>query len=192
MDLATIRMPKNRARKAFLEYRAAVKERHTAEDEAIMQGYKALSLGKQVLNLREAIAAGGEDDRHRPRLAVARADVQVVTMHRYQNGNVSFISGNQWTVPTNATTKRIVFDRLFAWFETAWRLEATAQVPLVPAPLRPKGRLSNYHILWEANWQMRPPRDPALLKKLSGGLYAVVALWELSPLERAVLAMRGR
>lgn len=35
---------------------------------------------------------------------------------------------------------------------------------------------------------MIPPGDPALLKHMGGDLYAILAVWDLSPLERAVLA----
>ena len=44
-------------------------------------------------------------------------------------------------------------------------------------------------ILWEAEWET-VPRDPLLLRHLAGGLYAVMASWDLTPLERAVL--KGR
>ena len=71
-----------------------------------------------------------------------------------------------------------------------WALEASAIVPIVPAGLHPGPALSNYHILWDAVWTPEPPRDPLLLKHLAGSLYAIVAHWDLSPLERAVLAGR--
>ena len=63
-------------------------------------------------------------------------------------------------------------------------------VPIVPPQLRPHWGLHNYHILWEADWQKVPPRDPALLERIGGDLYAVLAVWDLTELERAVLAMR--
>jgi hypothetical protein len=37
-----------------------------------------------------------------------------------------------------------------------------------------------------------PPEDPALLKHIGGDLYAVLAVWNLTELERAVLSGRGR
>lgn len=42
MDLQTIEMPRSEARAAFLDYRRAVRERHNAEDEAIMRGLAIL------------------------------------------------------------------------------------------------------------------------------------------------------
>jgi hypothetical protein len=47
-----------------------------------------------------------------------------------------------------------------------------------------------YHVLWDAVWTPEPPIDPLLLKHCGGSLYAIVAAWDLTPLEQAV--MRGR
>ena len=66
---------------------------------------------------------------------------------------------------------------------------ATAIVPSIPPLHRPHDSLENYWLLWEAEWT-RPPVDPALLKHLGLNLYAVLAVWDLTPLEQAVL--RGR
>src|SRR5438046_3023240 len=44
----------------------------------------------------------------------------------------------------------------------------------------------------DVTWQEMPPEDPALLKHIGGDLYAVVAVWNLTELERAVLSGRGR
>lgn len=63
-------------------------------------------------------------------------------------------------------------------------------VPSVPVWLRPEGHLSEYHILWEAEWEVAPPVDPILLKYVSGPMYAVIAQWDLTPVERAVLEGR--
>lgn len=42
----------------------------------------------------------------------------------------------------------------------------------------------------EAQWRPVPPVDPFLLKHLGGTLYVVLAQWDLTPLEQAVLAGR--
>lgn len=65
-----------------------------------------------------------------------------------------------------------------------------ALVPLIPPNLRPARALVRYVILFEAEWEPVPPTDPLLLRHLHGDLYAVLAAWDLTPLERAVLAGR--
>jgi hypothetical protein len=67
-------------------------------------------------------------------------------------------------------------------------------VPIIPAkimnPLR-SHKLENYHILWEVDaWKPIPPRDPMLLKRITPNMFCVLATWNLTELERAVI--RGR
>jgi hypothetical protein len=73
-----------------------------------------------------------------------------------------------------------------------WRYQKHSTLtPIIPPALRPKHNLANYKTLWEVEaWKLEPPRDPMLLKPLGGMLYAVLATWDLTELERAVL--RGR
>lgn len=63
-------------------------------------------------------------------------------------------------------------------------------VPIVPVHLRPKRAVGNYHILWEAEWTKVVPRDPMLLRRITGDLWLVVAAWDLTEVERAALATR--
>jgi len=202
MNLATIEMDRTQAREAFLEYRTAVKERHSDEDEAIMRGYRELARGRQLIRLSDTVLAGGlvertwrpSWDRGRapetvmlPAIAVMRADRPECWVSR---------DGNDRFVFTPDTWYRGRKDRVvIGGFEPhqmfgQWR----AMVPIVPPALRPKAALRNYHILWEANWaQANPPapHDPALLRHIGGDLYAVLAVWDLTEVERAVLGMRA-
>jgi len=47
---------------------------------------------------------------------------------------------------------------------------------------------ADYFVLWEAVWQELPPTDPMLLRHPTGHLYAVLAVWDLTEIERAVMA----
>jgi hypothetical protein len=195
MDLATIEIPKEEAQRAFEQYRAAVKERHSNEDEQIMRGYKALAKGQQIISLRQAMERGGLDHRGLPRLAICRADAEWCWVRMpVGQGAVTFCM-DEWLY--ERATRRYVrlpsgvfpdFEREFNNRQRPTR--ATAMVPTVPPGLRPRGKLTNYHILWEAEWKVSVPRDPALLRRIGGDLYAVLAVWNLTELERAVLAGR--
>jgi hypothetical protein len=71
------------------------------------------------------------------------------------------------------------------------RSDHAAQLPLIPAHLRPQRGLANYHILWEAEWEPLPPRDPYLLRRIGkADLWLVVAHWDLTEVERAALSTR--
>jgi hypothetical protein len=78
------------------------------------------------------------------------------------------------------------------WDRSAW----SALVPIVPPKHRPaRGALENFVVLWEVDdWTWRrvpaPPGDPALLQHVGGDIYAVLATWDLSPLEQLVLSGR--
>jgi hypothetical protein len=79
-----------------------------------------------------------------------------------------------------------------SWTNRRWRGHCI--VPLVPPQHRPRRpKLGRFHVLWEVErWDHTAPRDPALLRHIRGDLWAVVATWDLTELERAVLAQRAR
>lgn len=184
MNIDTLTMPRAEARAAFLEYRAAVQARHSAEDEAIMLGYRALARGQQVIDLHDALRGAGLDEQGRPRLAIVRADAEVCYFERhYMRFCVSL-----WTQSHHRRSYVQLPENLWPRERLTPR-DCRAIVPPVPPRFRPVGALSRYHILWEAEWQ-DVPTDPLLLRHLAGGLYAVLAQWDLTAIERAVL--RGR
>lgn len=209
MNLPTIEVGKDEAEAAFKEYRTAVraqeKERYAearrdyeAIDRAVMRGYREIAKGHSLIKLSEAIRAGGVEERTWtnqwnltqrtgtfPRLAVCRADArQCVCIGVRRDGTVIYHAEDQWTRAKKDTVRlEAVFDEPEAKEMSAHR----AIVPTIPPPFRPQHKLSGYHILWEAEWDLTAPADPALLKHLGGDLYAVLAVWELTELEQAVL-----
>lgn len=70
--------------------------------------------------------------------------------------------------------------------------ELKAPVPIVQPKIlleNVKRGLGGYYILWEVEeWKPVPPRDPILLKKLTANLFGIIATWELTLLERAVIS----
>lgn len=201
MELATITMDKSEARKRFLEYRQSVRERHTIEDEQIMRGYRALARGSQVIDLGSTIRSGGihtiitrNSEVRLPRLAVMRADQQWCAVATSLDGSVTFHPQGYPKSTESRNLVRLPADTLprTSEYSTTTHWQFRAMVPPVPPALRPADKIGNYHILWEAEWQKSPPVDPALLKHIGGDLYAVVAIWDLTELERTVLMGRFR
>lgn len=220
MNLSEISVSREQAETALEEYRESVKnalqvehdellsraERRRVEmetaDKQIMEGYRAIANGRQVISLRASLIAGGEDKEHRPRLAVARADEPRIEMTRWPNGRVRYDpmvrrDRSGWSTegwPASGNTSRR-WDFLGLLPEAALKgprgtavsfQEWQAMAPHIPPHLRPK-TLDRYTLLWEANWEQLAPVDPALLRPIRGDLYVVVATWDLSELERAVL-----
>lgn len=187
MNVQTITMLRQQAQQAFREYREAFRKYGEKRDRALMHGYKALAKGKQVIDLAEVMKAAGIDANRRPLLAVGRADATEIWLRRSSDGSAAFWM-DRW--PTWRATRRCVSlpPGTFTWNHQspASLSEARATVPLIPARYRPANVLSNYHLLWEADWE-DVPRDPMLLRRLDGMLFAVLAVWDLTELERAVL-----
>jgi hypothetical protein len=198
VNIETISMDPKAAALAFKDYRTAVKlatdDRRRREDEQVMRAYKAASKGLQVLDLHEVMKATGLNAQFYPKLAICRAHMERCRVWMGSEGTAIFHdperqahlrSRNRTILPADTFGRWTYSDRPHRWQTTA-----VAMVPTIPPALRPKHALSGYFILWEAVWQPAPPVDPLLLKHLGGALYAVLAAWDLSAIERAVL--RGR
>ncbi len=186
MRTVTLNVPKDLARARYLEYREAARKRNTAEDRALARGYRALAQGKKVIDLVATLQRAGQDDKGRPRLAIVRADAKTVWLQVNMGGTVVFACERLWSA---RRAQRVELAALFPRRERM--VEAMAVAPVVPPRMRPAARMDRYHLLWEPEWQSVPPaKDPLLLRHLHGSLYVVVAAWDTTPLEQAVL--RGR
>lgn len=208
MNLEPIVMDPHAARRAFLQYRDAFRKTWSAQDQEIMRGYRALSQGKQLISLSQAIKAGGQTDVAykswdgtktllcaMPKLACVRAHAKICHARFTRDGAGRF-SETKWPSPKAVHNVRKFHAGTIDVGAHHSQQDAKAIVPLVPPQFRPPHSLENYHILFEAEWQIDqpppPPTDPALLKHIGGDLYAVLAVWDLTEVERHVLALFNR
>lgn len=205
MNTPTITMPKDQAREKLRLYRARIHKRADAEFEQIAKGYEALASGLPLIDMDSAIAAGGFFPTMAPKLAICRADRKVCRFFwRAREQRIDFRGGETSQAMKSPTLNlRANVGRLHEQVHRtpdggSWGRDLTGytMVPMVPADKMPAtGQLSEYFILWEVEaWQERhpnrPPTDPYLLKHIGGSLYAVVAEWDLTELEKSV--MKGR
>lgn len=206
-----VTVPKDEALAKFKEYETAVRQSHSAQDAALRDTYKALSEGHGVINLVAAIRKAGAHERTCfPKLAVMRADKEFVYYKRIMGGASQTGGGIFSHSPTQnierrsklAQGKRLQFVMPAGTFgklgrdypSGVWKVQR-APLPVIPPALRPQDPLSRYCVLWEVaadGWTTveppRPPHDPMLLRPLGpSGLYAVVAHWDLTDVERMVL-----
>jgi hypothetical protein len=216
VNLNAIEMSRPAAIAAFNDYRKAIKGRHFKEDEELLRGYRELAKGRRLISLTEALTAGGtmpvtyansvwrnqrwervEQIAQLPKLAIAESDARQCILDLHSDGSGVFWSdrtfqrrketgnlGAGWVAfPTNI-------------FEARQVPAHRTIVPLVPVHLRPERGLGGYHVLFEVEqWTqaqtVRVGGDPALLKHIGGDLWAVIATWDLSPLEKLILMGRG-
>lgn len=132
--------------------------------------------------------AAGVDREGRPLLAICRAHEERCQLRMFHGGGAVYVGGTTRWVRANSRKQVFVPEGTFPRRDST--LDATALVPLIPPRFRPPSALAGYHLLWEAEWLKAVPVDPMLLKHLGGAIYAVLAQWDLTPLERAVLAGR--
>jgi hypothetical protein len=197
MDLAAIDISPAEAREKLDEYRGMIETERTAEDQAIAAGYRAAARGLPVISLPRTIAAGGFHDNSLPRLAVARADT-AECFARWDGSAIVYADRDDISVNRGALVGKHSVRVPLAGDDLpprntrrTWRA-GSAMVPLIPPHCRPRlRRLRGFHILWEVEeWTWIAPEDPALIRHVRGDLWAVMATWDLTELERLVLSQR--
>lgn len=185
-----------------LEATERVLERRADDPEllALRDAYAAAADGKPLIQLSLAISNAPRDRHGRPQLAIARADRRHVTLQLHNRNGVCEFS----TVSPRST--RRWHSRSSLVVEIPWPTPnryviGHALVPLIPPDVletvTPRD-LRGYHILFEVEaWadeplDAQPDRDPYLLRHVTGDLWAIIAEWDLTDIERAVMAARAR
>jgi hypothetical protein len=195
MNLSTIEVSPEEAEAKLAEYSKVLAGERSVEDEAIAQAYRAAKRGLRIIRLSEVIAAGGFDATGLPRLAIARALWPECHVRWYSLGGVEGLrfGDTSWPDERGALVGRHAVHVAVSEPPSSSRRGGVAPVPLVPPRYRPRRpRLANCHILWEVEgWTPEPAKDPALVRHIRGDLWAVLAVWDLTELERAVLTQRS-
>jgi hypothetical protein len=198
VELAVVDVAPGEALEKLAEYREVPAAERTAEDRALALGYQAVARGHAVISLARTIAAGGFHDNGLPKMAVARADAYDCFAW-WDGHDVIFAARNERSVNRGALvgrhSVRVTPEGGFRPSERRpGRLWGAGHVvvPIIPPRLRPRPHsFPHCHILWEVEeWTLAAPRDPALLRHVRGDLWAVLATWDLTELERLVLSQR--
>jgi hypothetical protein len=151
--------------------------------------------------MRRAIEVGGWFNTGLPRIAVCRADATQCWVSvrgggwGHGSGDSQVVYGaTQFTDNRGALVGKNTVRVMAAGREGRDQWRGSTVVPLVPPRHRPKRhRLSRCHILWEVeSWTPEPPVDPALIRHIRGDLWSVLAVWDLTELERMVLSQRSQ
>lgn len=198
MNLTTYTLDRDTALAHLAMYRrelrnTASKAEHVQE---LADTYYQLSRGRAVIDVLDSFKAAGMDERGEPRIAICRADAKWCFLKRDNvAGEVEYKffatqADSRWITANNRPSfhiPRVAFPGA-AIGRDRWLIRTVA--PLIPPAHMPKADLSNYHLLWEVKeWEAVPPQDPLLLKKITDTLFVVLAQWDLTPIEQAV--MRG-
>lgn len=162
----------------------------TPVDREIEAIYKAIARGGKVIRALESIRAAGVNNKGLPKLAIVRADQKTCRLHIRSDGSMTMRSGNErWM--RSRMARDIRFDFPAGTVPGKPWSDHEAIVPMIPPHHRPARALANYHILFEAEWSRVVPVDPMLLRRIGkGDTWLVCAAWDLTEVERAVLAGR--
>jgi hypothetical protein len=195
MDLAPLELTPEAAAERLKAYEAQLADERTAEDDAIRAGYRAAARGLPVIALSDVIARGGYFANGLPRLAIARADATTCWLRIDDRSSRRLLTyrDEEWDRGRARVGRhRVAVDVPRPQAETNRPWRASTIVPSIPPDVRPRRqRLWRFHVLWEVErWDPTPPRDPALLRHIRSDLWSVVATWDLTDLERAVLTAR--
>lgn len=188
MKVEQLALSKEKAQELFDRYQQH-REGYTDADREIAAIYKQIAAGRTVIRALESIRLAGCDEHGLPRLAICPAHMTECWYRtsgaNSEQGEVCFGKRHP-----NRRDRREVVRMQWPNVPQTKRWDHSATVPLIPVHLRPKHALSNYHILWEAEWTKRYPVDPYLLRRFGGDAWLVLAAWDLTDVERAVMSSR--
>lgn len=204
MKTPIITMPAEQAEEHYKEYLELVKVRKEKYLEDLKKTYYHLSKEHKVLDIIEVFKNGGVDEKGEPKLGIAPANAKAIMFEKGSMGSGTFTEHGKWSraaksdvqLPTG--TFPIFLEekngRVPSWGEGSERANVEAKVPIIPAHIMPEGDLKNYYILFEVTEGWSLPQtatfkkgDPYLLKRINNNAFAVLAEWDVTELEAAVL-----
>jgi hypothetical protein len=159
-------------------------------DREVERLYRLISKGEVVIQGKGSVLAASIGEDRLPRLAISRADASACHLSIGSDGRAIMDHDGQsnWRSRVARTNK---FQFAAGSFPGCKPGRYQAIAPHIPPDIRPRRGLENYTLLWEAVWEKAPPVDPYLLRQIGkSDFYAVVGAWDLTPVERAVMASR--
>jgi hypothetical protein len=198
MQVDALKVDQYDAERLYRKYREhRAYDRPNPIDREIERIYRQIARGKTVIRALSSIVKAGLGADGLPKLAIVRADAQRCHLKTHRDGRAEMCLRDQFHGRV-ARDCRFNFDAGSFSFPPhvnerwGWG-DYRAIVPHIPPEHRPRRGLANYHILFEAVWTKEVPVDPMLLRRIGkGDTWLVCAAWDLTDVERAVLADRLR
>lgn len=199
MNAPKIEISKEKAKEIYGDYLEAVKTRKEKYLQDLKQVYYHLSKGNPVLDIYEVFKKSGVNESGEPKLAICQADARECYFRKRELGSGTFSRFKDWGKAESVSLPSNTFpDWPRGMIKKEWgegeiegilRREVKTTVPIVPAHLLPTGKLDNYYILWEVSeWNEVPiVADPFLLKRINDNAFIVLAEWDLTEVEQAVI-----
>jgi hypothetical protein len=195
MKVGQVSINREKARKLWKEYNVALKTRskdYKREVDIIKKCYYQLSKGRPIIDIQDVFKKTGFNDKFFPLLAFAPAKAK--TAYFYQSPDMASRGSGRFQDTSSTWSYKLflsINENIFKPMNRNNSCMVKANVPLIPPKFLPRS-IKNHYLLWEVDdWEeMKPKRDPILLKKISGSLYCVVGSWNLTKIE--TLITKGR
>lgn len=203
MQVETVSVEQDEARQNLADLKKLFKENADIAKNKIyrelQRAYGHMKHGGKVIDIYQAFKDTGVGEDGHPKIAIVRADAKVCHLFKYTKGRAIFSHkgperwGRHNTGQARKSEREIgIPEGTFDWDRVEWReSHHITTVPIIPPAIlieQVRYHLRNYFILWEVeDWKMEPPKDPLLLKLITPNLFAVLATWDLSELERAII-----
>lgn len=189
MHTARIEVSRDEAASMWRKYQSHKHNLGPLDDE-IRRIYELISKGRMIIRALESIRTAGLGPDKLPLLAIARADQPKVFFRSTMAGGGVMESAKEQFHAVRGASRRFEFAS-GTWPGVKGGGTFSAIVPHIPPDIRPLRGVQNYHILFEALWSKEPPIDPMLLRRIGkGDMWLVCGAWDLTPVERAVMADR--
>ncbi|HDN05540.1 MAG TPA: hypothetical protein ENF90_00920 [Candidatus Bathyarchaeota archaeon] len=208
MKLQQLVVPKEKIEKELEAFRQLIRNRKqqllTQIHKDLRRIYGHMYHGGKVIDVYESFRKAGLNEDGDPRLAIARADgVFCYCVKRDDGSAVYSIQRFKWDATYSWYSPRKCYGEImlpkgtFNFPKDSYghvrRQHIQCPVPIVPTTILADLRyaLRNYHIIWEVSeWKPTPPKDPILVKMVTPNIALVLATWNLTRLERAVIMGR--
>lgn len=187
MDVKTISMDKVDAEKKLDEY-SKITNKEEKYLKQLRNAYSFLKDGKKLVDIYDVFKNCGTKG-GLPKFAIARADRKTGLFLKRRNGAGSF---GHYAGRWRNFCSDVVLPKGTFRYVTKKTEHFKTKTPIIPLEIKTK-KLKDLWVLWEVeDWEKIavPPADPILLVRISKNLFAIIASWDLTPLERAIV--RGR
>lgn len=198
-------MKDDEAAEHYKEYANQIKERGDKAEQYLKDlksTYYHLSQGRKVLDIYEVFKQSGLNENNEPKLGLAPANCKQIIFEKLPLGSGTFTEHSRWARAEKSDV-HLPTGTFPNWAEeengrmkhpsNAPRVNIEARVPIVPAHIMPEGDLKNYYILFEVKEWSEPTKatfqkgDPYLLKRINQNAFAVLAEWDVTDVEAAIL-----
>ena len=210
MEVEQLTIPREKAEQELQGFKDLIKtHRKTVLQEVhrdLHRVYGHIQKGGTAIDVHASFKKARLNVEGDPRLAICRADGKTCYLVKHKDGSTvysAFEFSRSWEAYVNDYQGRKSYGDIALPPETfdfpkngygkIKQQFVQTLTPIIPASiLAPiKHSLKNYHVVWEVEeWKPVPPRDPILVKMVNPSVALVLATWNLTELERAII--KGR